>query len=308
MRTYITTAIIAITAFIIASSCVPARYYQIGTIAPISKTAVQTSADNQLNYKDDNIEIYYDFWSENGKIKCIIHNTSDNDVTLHFDKSFLIKNDFAFDYFTNSIYSSESKNTWGEGATLNSTNASASAYNINSSSNVYAESLSATYGVSHISTQKNTIQTVERISIIIPAKSIKTVQKFNYLTDMYRDCDVFLFNFRKNKKTDMEFTTETTPLTFENRFVYTIVGDSTEHKINNSFYISKISNHKEEEFREEVDRDKNKCEDEIIPQPFANQIGMPKQTNSVSKTILPYKANRYYIEYQVKDFYKGTKH
>lgn len=305
----------AVATILIASSCAaPLNYYQLGTVSPADNSVKSTN--DYLTYSDDNIAVMYDFWSTNGKVSCIIHNLSDKDITIHLDKSFLIKNGYAFDYFTNSVYTHNETNTYSK-----SSGVALSGVNVYGKINA-ASALGVASSKTNTYTNSDTQHSVETVSITVPAHTRKVIQKFNYLIGMFRDCDMFLFNFKK--QTDMEFSMETTPLIFENRFVYTVDGDEERRNVNNKFYISKVSNHKESEFKRE--KVSSLCDDEKMTSSSTVHISKQRPINAgtyyeydesettskrkkeATEIVVTGGKNQYYIRYTLKDFDSNIKH
>ena len=87
---------------LLLTSCSQSIYYQMYQTIPISEDI--KTYENKIVYEDDNCTILYDFWGEFGNIGFMIYNKSSDNLYLHLDKSFYIKNGYAKDYYRNRIF------------------------------------------------------------------------------------------------------------------------------------------------------------------------------------------------------------
>lgn len=154
--------------------------------------------ENALVYEDDNCAIIYDFWGENGDFSFVINNKTTENLYLHLDECFYVKNGFAYDYYK-----------------IETTN------------------LSFIF-------ENNT--KIEKRAICIPPKYSKMISEYSINENIYRDCDLFLYP-NKNDNNTLDFTKDNSPIVFGNKLAYSIGDSETIIRINNDFYVSKISNY-----------------------------------------------------------------
>lgn len=81
----------------VLTSCSPTLYYQMYQTEPI--TARVEINDNVLVYEDDNCVVSYNFWRENGDFGFKIYNKNTENIYLHMDECFFVKNGMAYDYY-----------------------------------------------------------------------------------------------------------------------------------------------------------------------------------------------------------------
>ena len=319
--------IFAIFAIILASSCAPTLYYQVGEIKSNDKN-VQLDNNNNLIYTDNNISITYSFWGSYGEVYFIISNNSEHNITIHLDNSYFIRNGIAYDYFQNRTYTTtntqaSSVNTSGSktlGASLSSLNHYYISYPYTYTGTGYAfTSNSSSQGFSSSRSNSTTYKEVPKL--IIPAKTSKIINQFNVADYMYRSCDLYLWqntlsSTKENKSTllymgtpkgeEMQkamlndkgkilnkviFNTENSPYKFENRITYSIADSEEKIEVTNKFYVENIQNCSENKFKTH-EYQKN-CDDEMEEQVLVNLLYAP---------------NKYYIKYSTSDFNSTVKH
>lgn len=286
MKSLFKSSIFAIFAMVFASSCT-SYYYQIGEIKSIDKN-ISFKEDVGHIYTDNNISITYSFWGKYGEIYFTINNTSEKDITIHLDNSYFIRNGIAYDYFQNRIYSNTLSKTEGNASALFGHYIRV----MNSSSESNANS--TTY--------------IEMPKLIIPAKSSKIVSQFNIVEEMYRSCDLYLWqNTLPSARVNREalednsfkitfddkgrtlnkvfFSTETTPCLFENRITYSVEDSEEKIEVVNKFYVESIQNCSENKVKKYEYQ--KACNNDIEQQVLVNLIYAP---------------NRYYIKYSNNDF------
>ena len=239
------------------------QYYQIGEIKG-DDDKIKIDKDGKLVYFDENVFVEYSFWGNYGNVRFIVKNISDKDIILHLDKSYFVRNGIAYDYFQNRTYTK-----------------SGSIWDVNLVS----------------SSESNLIIYKEVPQIIIPVNTSKIINQFNVTDFMYRSCDLYLWesllsecqakhkSFR-SKSGDiwnkLIFNTKNTPLSFENRLVYSF---DSENKIEilNKFYVESIRNVSENEFEYYIWDEKCGENESVL---FNEQ----------------YAPNRYYINYNKDSF------
>lgn len=191
---------------LIITSCTSSLYYQMYQTKALTNDI--TVNDDAIVFEDDNCIISYDFWGENGDIGFDIYNKNSENLYLHLDECFFVKNGYAYDYYQNRIYSS-------------------------SSTSVLSASISYTSG---------SFSAAEKRIICIPPQSSKIVSEYTINEQPYKDCDIVFYPGKKDNNT-LDFTKENSPFVFGNILAYSIGDSETLNRIYNDFYVSKISNY-----------------------------------------------------------------
>ncbi|MGB8705236.1 MAG: hypothetical protein WCD31_09420, partial [Gillisia sp.] len=85
--------------------------------------------------------------------------------------------------------------------------------------------------------------------VTIPAKTAKIISEYDINETLIRNCDLYLYPNRRQVGS-FSYSEENSPMNFSNRLSYT-VGDSAEiTEVENSFYVSEITNYPEKEIIE----------------------------------------------------------
>lgn len=210
-----------------AASCSYTQYYQVASVKPADNNTKQV--DNKIVYEDNNLLIYYDFWSANGNMCLTFENKNEDNLILHLDESFLIYNGYTYDYFQNRYFVSKKEHS------MSITKARKSA-------------VTSLYSAYQTSVQKEESTIVkENAKIIIPGKGKRVINEFNILESRYRSCNLLCDYLGSDGLDSISFTAENSPYCFENKFVYSLE-DSEKMNISNKFYISDITNCTDEAF------------------------------------------------------------
>ena len=239
---------------LLLTSCAMSSYYQIYHTNPITKDVKVN--DNVLVFEDDNCIISYDFWAESGNIGFKIYNKNSENLYLHLDECFFVKNGYAYDYYQNRTYSrssttiSSSTSSYSLSGSFSSTSAQGYA-NASGSSNTYKNGYIAGGSNTIVNSASNGILTVEQKIICIPPQTAKIISEFSIVNKIFHSCDLYLNPGKKDNKT-LQFTQEDTPLKFGNIIAYSIGDSENLIRINNDFYISKVSNLTYDEITEAV--------------------------------------------------------
>lgn len=237
------------------SSCAPTTYFQMYQTQPISDI---TMRENCMVFEDENCEVVYNFWKECGEIGFVFYNKTNENLYLHLDECFYIANGFANDYYMNRIYtisksnitSTQLTNIYSLYVTRSDATANANYYQIGSygSGDAYGSQTTCKNGYVYGSTgtitnaSSNSISVAEKQILCIPPKTSKIITEFDIKNSIYRSCDIYR-NPGKKDPHSVTFSKDNTPLVFGNRIAYSI-GDRDELiRVENDFYISKISNY-----------------------------------------------------------------
>lgn len=182
----------------------PINYYQV--YKTLASEDVLMEHDN-LVYEDDNCKISYDFWAEGGNFGFRFFNKSDKNIYIDLEKTFLIRNGIANNYYKGRSYTEAS----GIG-------------------------LVATYTTSR----------EEESVICVPYNSSKIIYEYSINEDLIRDCYLLKYPSRK-QVSKLYYSKDDSPLVFSNRIAYRLDGEEPVQTFENEFYISEVSNVPESE-------------------------------------------------------------
>lgn len=83
----------------VLTSCSPTIYYQMYQTKPITESIAINK--DVVVFEDGNCVISYNFWKENGDFGFKIYNKNSENIYLHMDECFFVKNGYAYDYYDN---------------------------------------------------------------------------------------------------------------------------------------------------------------------------------------------------------------
>jgi hypothetical protein len=225
---------------IIVASCTPLQYYQ------VCKTQVDEEmrvSANRVVYEDDNCSVAYDLWTEGGNPGFWFRNNTDEDINLHLDRSYFVKNGVAYDYFLDRIFGATSQRS------------EAAAYS------AMALTVMNTSGQAQNRKEKNVIT--------IPAKTRKKISEYSVGWLRITDCDLPGFPTRLNIRTKV-FDKENSPIVFSNRIAYSL-GDKEEiTSFENEFFVSEVTNYPEREMYET--RSMSYCGNRVVSRRYMRYV------------------------------------
>ena len=237
------------------SSCVSTTYFQMYQTQPITDI---TMRDNCMVYEDENCEIFYNFWKEYGEIGFVFYNKTTENLYLHLDECFYVENGFAYDYYRNRVYtnsksyftSTQLANIHSSYVTKSNASANANYYQIGAygTANAYGNQTTYKNGYVYSSTgtitnaSSNSVSIAEKQIICIPPKTSKIITEFDIKNSVYRSCEIYR-NPGKKDSHSVTFNKTNTPLTFGNKIAYSIGNGEGLIRVDNEFYVSKISNY-----------------------------------------------------------------
>ena len=237
------------------SSCAPTTYFQMYQTQPISDISMRNDC---MVFEDENCEILYNFWKEYGEIGFVFHNKTSENIYLHLDECFYVENGIAYDYYRNRIFTnsksyvtaSQLNNIYGSYVTKSNASANANYYQIGAYGSGNAYGSQTTYKNGYVSGSRGTITSAssnivsvaEKQIICIPANTSKIITEFDITSSVYRSCDIYRNPGRKDPHS-VTFTKDNTPLSFGNLIAYSIGESERLVRVNNEFYVSKISNY-----------------------------------------------------------------
>ena len=244
------------------SSCGSTSYYQLYEVTPVSEIK---NTDNELVYEDKNCKVSYNLWSDSGNAGFKFYNKTDENISIDLSNSFFILNDVAYDYYKNRVFTEETSESLSR---AKKSSFSGVAYT-NSFLGAIAGMQSVQEGATH--TSGSSIAVTEQQTIIVPPKTSKYIYEYSVNSTLIKNCDLLKYP-TKSKVKAISFSKESSPLSFSNRISYT-VGNNNAVKIENSFYVSQISNHPNGDF---VSFKQNKECDESVSTEMYNYFGADK--------------------------------
>ena len=125
----ISSIIISLTILIYLNSC-QSVYYQVYSTKTTNDIVMK---DNTLVFEDDNCKVTYDLWANGGNFSFKFFNKTNDNIYIHMDESFYVKNGMANNFFNNRIYSKSSSSSYSNSNTI-SASTSTSGYRSNSKS------------------------------------------------------------------------------------------------------------------------------------------------------------------------------
>lgn len=240
-------------------SCSSKHYYQICKVS----SELPTSSAGAYEYKGTSCDVTYDFWTEGGSVSFMVKNNTEDILYVDLSKSFLIKNGIAYDYFLNRTTSSTASIAASQN---NGAVATALGYWNYFGKNIPG-SVSATYSNSTSSQSSSSIAYAEKAIVAIPPFAAKIFSEYTILSNHYADCDLYESPSKKGS-VSMSFNQATTPVAFTNYICYRVGDNSTDQFIENSFYISEVTNQHYDATLEKVDvgcpTDFHKTEKEVF--------------------------------------------
>ena len=269
LKSLIFAALITIT----LASCKTSSFYQVYKVTPDDKIIVK---DNLLVYEDDNCNVSYNLWGQNGNIGFIFENKTDNNIFLNMEESFFILNGIASNYYQNREFS----NTTSSGTTVtHGANATKSFTGANYLDLILTNRFSVSGSVGVMNSTGRTVSFTEEKFVCIPGKTSKVITEFSINESLFRDCALFKYP-KKNQIKTKSFTKSESPLVFSNRIVYSLGQTGKSVKFENRFYGAQITNYPESAITE------------MKTDVFCGQKGM-EQTKSF-KNVSP---DKFYIKY-----------
>ncbi len=269
----ISSIIISLTILICLSSC-QSVYYQVYSTKTTNNIVIK---DNTLIFEDDNCKVTYDLWANGGNFSFKFFNKTNDNIYIHMDESFYVKNGMANNFFNNRIYSKASSSSYSNSNTASSSN-SISGYGSNSKSisvsGYNAYNLSQTnkliktnsVGITNNFGVSNTFQTTEGFSnsvtsieekiIIVPKKSAKIIYGFYINKNILKFKDLIM-RPKNNKPNTIQFTMDNSPVIFNNLISYSLNRDDKLIEIDNNFYVSEISNYDSKNIIEAINKDED---------------------------------------------------
>lgn len=227
--------------------------------APISDIRVET---NRMVFEDENCQILYNFWRDEGEIGFVFVNKTSENIYLHLDESFYVANGIAYDYYRNRVFtnsrtyiaSTQLSNIYGTTVVNSDASVNANYYYAGSYGTGSANGSQTTYKNGYVNgsartvtnSASNSVSTAEKPIVCIPPHASKIITEYDIKTSLYRSCDLLRYP-KKDDPHSVTFTKNNTPLTFGNRIAYSVGDNEALVRVNNDFYVSKISNYRDQD-------------------------------------------------------------
>lgn len=249
--------ILAAIAVVLSSCELTNNYYQLYKVVPSDNITIESK---YLVYEDDNCQVYYDLWQEQGNIGFRFYNKTDKNIYVNLEECFFILNGIAYNYYRNRVFS----NSLSTGVTTTQgASASKSVTGLNYLNLIQTNSVSAGSSAGTMISSGSSVSQIEEKTICIPSFTSKKINEYSINGTLLRDCDLFVYPNKREIKT-LTFEKSESPLKFSNRIVYTVGQSNNPIKFENEFYVSEITNYPESEFGE-YRFDKN-CEETNLSQ------------------------------------------
>lgn len=245
---------------LIAIACLTScktNFYQVYTV----ETDEAKQEDNSIIFENDECKVYYNLWSNNGKVRFVFSNKTDKDIFINMGQTFFIKNNYAMDYYQGRIFAEhEFVQTATTSGSVNATLHSAGFW----SSNLYMEDASiikSANATKNIKANSYSTTVKEKEIVCVPARCLKVFSYYSASPSLIVTC----YKKKDYPTTEADIATyskDTTPLKFTNRIAYGFTKDDVAEKhIDNTFWISSVKNYAQKAATENVpntDECKNK--------------------------------------------------
>ena len=241
-------------------------FYQVYEVS--SDNMIQ--GNNSLVYENEDCQVMYNLWSEDGYVSFIFMNKTDRDIFINMGQTFFIVNNNAYDYYVEATTSIQQ-----------SVQAAATAYDGSRIDLRYDGPWSASlYSYGQLDKFKKKVSIGKNISVkeqeivCIPAKSYKKFCKCSISPSCYQVC-IKNIDYPKTSAKVKSFTLETTPLRMYNRIAYGFTKNAVADKhIENDFWLSSITNYSEKAIIEKK-KEKTDCYSDFMRNVYRFKIGGP---------------------------------
>lgn len=247
MKNLLATLSLILFCLISITSC-KTNFYQVYTV----ETDGAKQVDNSLVFENEECKVYYNLWSNNGKISFYIYNKTDKDIFIDLAQTFFINNDCAVEYFQDRTFGEQS---------LYQTSIYSGTANIISrgsglwSNNIYRESSSTIINeksVKNLTLRAHSVTQKEKKIICIPNKCYRFFSYYNVDPARIVTCNDKQ-DYPSKKANVGEYDKKNSPSVFTNRIAYSFNKDITDEKyMDNTFWVSSIMNYSQNEATEKV--------------------------------------------------------
>lgn len=173
---------------------------------PITYQTFNVSAEQKevdpMCFSNDTVKICYDFWQDGGGVNFTIQNLSEQPVYWQKDKSFLIFNGMAYDFFQNS--------------SVVSSNGLSTAFYL--------------YGNAVALSSNTSLVSAEQSKLMIPPKSARAFSSYKFVSNKFKLPD-----------STKVYTSQNSPIKYSIYLSY-LTENGIQSHVQHSFYVNKISN------------------------------------------------------------------
>lgn len=190
--------------------------------------------DGAFCYEDECCKVQYVFCDDDGDMAFSVTNKTEQILYLDLTKSFLIVNGMAKDYYQDRVWSQSHS------------------HHTTSSSAVRLTAYLAVGGTVRNDNSQSITQG-EMPIVAIPPHSSKVISEFQLTDGTYYDCNLERF---PSSEASIKLDKETTPLRFTNYLTYQMGEEKDTHTIENTFYVTEITNYSEPRLYDFVEKEK----------------------------------------------------
>lgn len=260
------------------------NFVQVMTTEPTAKTSM-TKINGGMLYEDESCAVFYSFWSEGGDASFEFYNKTNEIIYVDLEKSFLIINGVALNYFGNRTWS-ESKSSSVQSSTTYYASQSAALTRSASISQYYAGNFgtlptstlsplassatasasttaSATAGAAQyagVAYGRSTGVEIREANIIaIPPHASKFIGDYSLTSKILVNCERELY---PSDSASTAYTLENSPLVFSNYITYKVGENGSAQTLENEFYVASVTNYAKPTIVTYQERDKA-CENAV---------------------------------------------
>lgn len=227
-------------------------YYQVYDL----QTDNLTQRDNSLIYENEDCKVMYNLWSNRGEVRFAIYNKTDKDIFVNMEQTFLVVNGQAHDYYQGRTYGQGSSAGYTTEVGVGAARISSGGLWGKSGYMENAAAIAAFQKAKKAVSVASSVTTKEKEIECIPAKSFKIINKCIIDPEMLLTCDR-KSDFPSKKYEVKSYTQTSTPFTIVNRIAYGFNKDDVAAKhIDNTFWVSKITNYSQKGATEKVKNEK----------------------------------------------------
>jgi hypothetical protein len=237
------TKILFVSAILIIAfqSCITPSYFQLYEVAPDRKN---DNKQSETVYEDSNCKISYDFWKNGGDAGFVFLNKTDEDIFINKDECFFVVNGAANDYFQDRVFTTSY--SFGK-STREASAIAASITGTNNLNSLQTKEVAVSSGTGIFASEGFSTSFNEKRIVCVPSHTAKAFNEFAINKSLVRDCNLLKYPKRKETKT-LTFGQDESPIVFSNRITYSVGTSEESVKIENTFYVKKITNYSEPEF------------------------------------------------------------
>ena len=214
------------------TSCSDLLYFQEFKVASVGG---KENSDG-IYFEDANCKVKYNFWSDGGNAGFEVFNKTESNLVIDLNKSFFIKNGYAYQYFQNRIFGNSSSTSVEATQTVSNY-----VMRTNYSSRTKASVL-----------KSNSTEFIEKEFVTVPPKSKVSIAEFSVENERYTNCD--LKKYPSSKEINpLIFMQNGSPIIFKNIIVYSTT--SSPVTIEHNFYVTEIKNCSEKVYLETKTKD-----------------------------------------------------